>query len=90
MSDTAERAKAIVAEHLNLDRNAIADNAEIVNDLGADSLEMIELTMLFEEEFGIEIADDVAEGIATISDAVQLLERLQKGESKVPGAEGNS
>ncbi|MEF2553715.1 acyl carrier protein [Aurantimonas sp. A2-1-M11] len=88
MSHIAERVKAIVAEHLDLDRGAIDDNAEIVNDLGADSLEMVEMTMLFEEEFGIEIPDDVAERIVTINDAVMLLEHWRQGTREEAGAEG--
>ncbi|MEF2554281.1 acyl carrier protein [Aurantimonas sp. A2-1-M11] len=88
MSHIAERVKAIVAEHLDLDRGAIDDKAEIVNDLGADSLEMVEMTMLFEEELGIEIPDDVAERIVTINDTVMLLEHWRLGAREEAGAEG--
>ena len=55
MSDTAERVKKIVVEHLNVDADKVTDNASFIEDLGADSLDTVELVMAFEEEFGIEI-----------------------------------
>jgi len=60
MSDTAERVKKIVVDHLNVDAEKVTDNASFIEDLGADSLDTVELVMAFEEEFGIEIPDDVA------------------------------
>ena len=71
MSDTAERVKKIVVEHLNVDADKVTDNASFIEDLGADSLDTVELVMAFEEEFGIEIPDDAAESIVTVGDAVK-------------------
>ena len=73
MSDTAERVKKIVVEHLNVDAEKVTDNASFIEDLGADSLDTVELVMAFEEEFGIEIPDDAAESIQTFGDAVNFL-----------------
>jgi acyl carrier protein len=69
MSDTAERVKKIVVEHLNVDADKVTENASFIEDLGADSLDTVELVMAFEEEFGIEIPDDAAESIVTVGDA---------------------
>ena len=74
MSDTAERVKKIVVEHLGVDEDKVVDNASFIDDLGADSLDTVELVMAFEEEFGIEIPDDAAENIQTFSDAVQFID----------------
>ncbi|NDV87966.1 acyl carrier protein [Aurantimonas aggregata] len=74
MSDTEERVKAIVAEHLGLDPTKVESNSEISDDLGADSLEVVELVMRFEEEFGIDIPDDEAEKIVTVDHAVKFLD----------------
>ena len=68
MSDTAERVKKIVVEHLNVDADKVTDTASFIEDLGADSLDTVELVMAFEEEFGVEIPDDQAETIATVGD----------------------
>jgi acyl carrier protein len=65
MSDIANRVKKIVIEHL--------ENASFIDDLGADSLDTVELVMAFEEEFGIEIPDDAAEKIQTVGDAVKFI-----------------
>ena len=73
MSDTAERVKKIVIEHLGVDEAKVADNASFIDDLGADSLDTVELVMAFEEEFGCEIPDDAAEKILTVKDAVDFL-----------------
>jgi len=75
MSDTAERVKKIVVEHLNVDADKVTDNASFIEDLGADSLDTVELVMAFEEEFGIEIPDDAAESIVTVGDAVKYIEK---------------
>ena len=72
MSDVAERVKKIVVEHLGVDEAKVTDNASFIDDLGADSLDTVELVMAFEEEFGCEIPDDVAEKIVTVKDAVGL------------------
>jgi acyl carrier protein len=74
MSDVAERVKKIVLEHLSVDESKIVDNASFVDDLGADSLDTVELVMAFEEEFGCEIPDDAAEKILTIKDAISYIE----------------
>ena len=75
MSDTAERVKKIVVEHLNVDAEKVTDNASFIEDLGADSLDTVELVMAFEEEFGIEIPDDAAESIVTVGDAVKYIDK---------------
>ena len=75
MSDTAERVKKIVIEHLNVDADKVTDNASFIEDLGADSLDTVELVMAFEEEFGIEIPDDAAESIVTVGDAVKYIDK---------------
>jgi acyl carrier protein len=75
MSDTADRVKKIVVEHLNVDAEKVTDNASFIEDLGADSLDTVELVMAFEEEFGIEIPDDAAESIVTVGDAVKYIDK---------------
>lgn len=75
MSDIAERVKKIVIEHLGCDAEKVTDNASFIDDLGADSLDNVELVMAFEEEFGVEIPDDAAETIQTVGDAVGFLEK---------------
>src|SRR4051812_14976167 len=75
MSDTAERVKKIVVEHLNVDADKVTDTASFIEDLGADSLDTVELVMAFEEEFGIEIPDDAAESIVTVGDAVKYIDK---------------
>jgi acyl carrier protein len=77
MSDIAERVKKIVVEHLNVDMEKVTDNASFIEDLGADSLDTVELVMAFEEEFGIEIPDDAAESIVTVGDAVKFIDKAQ-------------
>jgi acyl carrier protein len=77
MSDVADRVKKIVVEHLNVDAEKVIDNASFIEDLGADSLDTVELVMAFEEEFGIEIPDDAAESIVTVGDAVKFIEKAQ-------------
>ena len=74
MSDIAERVKKIVVEHLGVEEEKVIDSASFVDDLGADSLDTVELVMAFEEEFSIEIPDDVAEKITTIKDAIEHIE----------------
>jgi acyl carrier protein len=77
MSDTADRVKKIVVEHLNVDADKVTENASFIEDLGADSLDTVELVMAFEEEFGIEIPDDAAESIVTVGDAVKFIDKSQ-------------
>jgi acyl carrier protein len=74
MSDVAERVKKIVVEHLGVDESKVTENASFIDDLGADSLDTVELVMAFEEEFGCEIPDDAAEKIVTVKDAVSFIE----------------
>ena len=73
MSDVAERVKSIVVEHLGVDADKVVETASFIDDLGADSLDTVELVMAFEEEFGVEIPDDAAESIQTFGDAVAFL-----------------
>ena len=72
-SDIADRVKKIVVEHLGVDEGKITEGASFIDDLGADSLDTVELVMAFEEEFGIEIPDDAAENIQTFGDAVKFI-----------------
>ena len=74
MSDVADRVKKIVVEHLGVEEDKVVENASFIDDLGADSLDTVELVMAFEEEFGVEIPDDAAERILTVKDAVSFLE----------------
>jgi acyl carrier protein len=73
MSDIAERVKKIVIEHLNVEADKVTENASFIDDLGADSLDTVELVMAFEEEFNVEIPDDAAESIVTVGDAVKFI-----------------
>lgn len=75
MSTTVERVKAIVAEHLGVEEAKIEEKSSFIDDLGADSLDTVELVMAFEEEFGVEIPDDAAETIQTVNDAVTYLDK---------------
>ena len=72
MSDIAERVKKIVVEHLGVEADKVTENANFIDDLGADSLDTVELVMAFEEEFNVEIPDDAAETIVTVGDADQV------------------
>ena len=74
MSETAERVKKIVVEHLGVEAEKVTEEASFFDDLGADSLDIVELVMAFEEEFGVEIPDDAAEKIATVKDAISYIE----------------
>lgn len=75
MSDISDRVKKIVVEHLSVDEAKVSDGASFIDDLGADSLDTVELVMAFEEEFGIEIPDDAAENIQTFGDAVGYINK---------------
>ena len=74
MSDTADRVKKIVVEHLGVEEDKVTPDASFIDDLGADSLDIVELVMAFEEEFGVEIPDDAAEKINTVGDANKYIE----------------
>ncbi len=73
MSDVAERVKKIVVEHLGVEESKVSEAASFIDDLGADSLDTVELVMAFEEEFNVEIPDDAAEKIQTVGDAVSFI-----------------
>ncbi|MFP3920283.1 MAG: acyl carrier protein [Dichotomicrobium sp.] len=74
MSDISERVTKIVVEHLGVEADKVQPNASFIDDLGADSLDTVELVMAFEEEFNCEIPDDAAETIQTVGDAVKFLQ----------------
>ena len=74
MSDVSERVKQIVVGHLGVDEAKVSENASFIDDLGADSLDTVELVMAFEEEFGCEIPDEAAEKILTVKDANRFIE----------------
>ena len=75
MSDTADRVKKIVVEHLGVEGDKVTEEASFIDDLGADSLDIVELVMAFEEEFGVEIPDDAAEQIGTVKDAIDYIDQ---------------
>jgi acyl carrier protein len=77
MSDVSDRVKKIVIEHLGVDAGKVAESASFIDDLGADSLDTVELVMAFEEEFSVEIPDDAAETILTVGDAVKFIEKAK-------------
>ena len=76
MSDVSDKVKAIVCDQLMVDPEEITDASSFVENLGADSLDTVELIMEFEDEFGIEISDEQAEKISTVGEAVAYLEKL--------------
>jgi len=73
MSDIANRVTKIVVEHLGVDQSKVIEGASFIDDLGADSLDTVELVMAFEEEFECEIPDDAAEKIQTVKDAIDFI-----------------
>ena len=77
MSETAARVKKIVVEHLGVEEAKVTESASFIDDLGADSLDIVELVMAFEEEFGVEIPDDAAEKITTVSEAISFIDSQQ-------------
>lgn len=77
MSDVADRVRKIVVEHLGVEADKVVESASFIDDLGADSLDTVELVMAFEEEFGIEIPDDAAETIQSFGDAVKFISEAQ-------------
>ncbi len=74
MADIAERVKKIVIEHLGADAAKVTESASFIDDLGADSLDTVELVMAFEEEFGVEIPDEAAEKIKSVGDAIAYIQ----------------
>ena len=77
-ADTFDRVKKIIVEQLGVEENEVTPEASITDDLGADSLDQVELIMAFEEEFGVEISDDEAEKIRRVKDAVDYIEKRAK------------
>jgi acyl carrier protein len=75
MSETADRVKKIVVEHLGVDADKVTEEASFIDDLGADSLDIVELVMAFEEEFGVDIPDDAAEKITPVKDAIDFIDQ---------------
>ena len=75
MEPVADRVKKIIVDQLGVEEELVTPDASFVDDLGADSLDTVELVMAFEEEFGCEIPDDAAEQIQTVGDAVKFLEK---------------
>ncbi len=78
MSEIAEKVKSIVVEHLGVEKDKVTKSSSFIDDLGADSLDTVELVMAFEEQFECEIPDDIAEKILTIQDAINYLEENKK------------
>ena len=78
MSETADRVKKIVVEHLGVEADKVTEDASFIDDLGADSLDIVELVMAMEEEFEVEIPDEEAENIKTVGDAINYI----KGHAK--------
>ena len=74
MSTTEEQVKKIVVDHLGIDESKVTPESKFIDDLGADSLDTVELVMAFEEEFGSEISDTEAEKILTVGDAIKFIE----------------
>ncbi len=77
MADNAAKVKDIIEKELGVEREKLTDDASFIDDLGADSLDIVELVMAFEEEFGVEIPDDAAEKITTVRDAIEYIDQNQ-------------
>ena len=77
MSDTADKVREIIADELGVELEKVATEASFVDDLGADSLDTVELVMRFEEEFEVEIPDEDAEKMQTVGDAISYLSKQQ-------------
>ncbi len=78
MSDISEKVKAIIVDNLGVDEAEVVEEASFTNDLGADSLDTVELIMEFEKEFDIQIPDDKAEAITTVGEAITFIEKEKK------------
>ncbi len=72
--DTAARVRALIVTQLGVDEDAVVDDADLIDDLGGDSLDMVEMIMTAEEQFGVEISDDEAEEMKTVGDAIRLID----------------
>ena len=79
MSETAERVKKIVVEHLGVEADKVTEDASFIDDLGADSLDIVELVMEFEKEFNIDIPDEDAEKLRTVGEAIAYLDGKVQG-----------
>ena len=79
MASIEERVKEIIVEQLGVEEDQVSPEASFIDDLGADSLDTVELVMAFEEEFNIEIPDEDAEGITTVQDAIDYIKANAKG-----------
>lgn len=77
MTDTEQKIKDIVVKHLGIDESKVIPESKFIDDLGADSLDTVELVMAFEEEFGVEIPDDAAETILTVQNAIDYINSKQ-------------
>ena len=75
MADNAQKVRDIIEKELGVERDKMTDEASFIEDLGADSLDIVELVMAFEEEFGVEIPDDAAEKITTVRDAIDYIDQ---------------
>ena len=75
MSETADRVKKIVVEHLGVEPDKVTEDASFIDDLGADSLDIVELVMTMEEEFDLDIPDEDAEKITTVRDAIEYIDQ---------------
>lgn len=78
MSEVTDRVKAIIVDKLGVDEGQVTENASFTTDLGADSLDTVDLIMEFEKEFGIKIPDEAAEKIQTVADAINYIEAAGK------------
>ncbi len=83
MYDIASKVKALIVEKLSVDKSEIIPTASFINDLGADSLDIVELIMEFEKEFNISISDDKAEKITTVGEAIQSIEDLLRDKNNI-------
>jgi acyl carrier protein len=82
MSDISEKVKTIICEQLMVDADDVNQDSSFVEDLGADSLDTVELIMEFEDEFSVEIPDEEAEKISTVGEAIAFLEKLLAAKEK--------
>ena len=78
MSYISDRVKEIIAKHLGIDRDKVTEDANFIDDLGADSLDTVELAMSFEDEFGCEIPEEAADSMFTVRDVIKFLETNAK------------
>jgi acyl carrier protein len=86
MSGVAERVKRMVVEHLGIDEAKVTENASFIHDLGAESIDVVELVIAFEDEFGCEIPDAAAEKIVTVKDAVSFIQSSGGSRLSLPQA----